>query len=219
MSVRIAEWAAEVPAGVLAGSVLAVPPEDRLEAAEVLHRAGHQVHADVFLSAHGEVSGITMEVVQAIMTRVPDAKVDLHIIEVARSEKPDVALIDAEDYVLKMARELGTVSLTVPQHMFDARAASVRAARLAGLKVWAEIRPEHCVPEISEGIDGGMVMLIPPGTDHSSDHNQLAKVRAMNHLGLPIGVDGGVDREVARSALAAGATHVVSGRALFLDQG
>lgn len=219
MSVRIAEWAAALPAGVLAGSVLAVPPENRLEAAEVLHRTGLRVHADVFLSEHGEVSGITLEMVQAIIMRVPDAKVDLHIIEVARSQKPGDALIDAEDDLLKKARELGTVSLTVPLHMLDAHAASVRAARLAGLKVWVEIRPEHCVPEISEGIDGGMVMLIPPGTDHSSDRNQLAKVRAMNHLGLPIGVDGGVDREVARSALAAGATHVVSGRALFLDQG
>jgi pentose-5-phosphate-3-epimerase len=57
-------------------------------------------------------------------------------------------------------------------------------------------------------------MFIQPGTKQRADPAHLEKVSRLARI-LPVGVDGGITREIAAQCFQAGARYVVSGRDLL----
>ena len=58
-------------------------------------------------------------------------------------------------------------------------------------------------------------MLIEPGTRNAADPSLVSRVAELSTR-LPVGVDGGVTSDLAERCIAAGATTIVAGRALFV---
>lgn len=225
--VRLAQWAAEHSPELIAGSIFSVGSSVRWEAAQLLKRSGHGVHADILFHPDGTLGGVRPDELRMISAELPDTRIDIHLID-ARADKTsgwagrDDLLHRAAVEILKLAAEVNARWVTVVQELLQevyAEPAGVLARQIdllrrSGTRVWTELAPGQ---ELDENLaaDGSLIMLIPPGTVSTADWSQLEKIRTVASTGLPVGVDGGVDGSIARQALAAGATHVISGRGLL----
>ena len=74
--------------------------------------------------------------------------------------------------------------------------------------------------EVLDDIDFVLIMSVNPGFGGQAFiHSSLAKIRRLRHLigdrNLDISVDGGVDSKTAGSLVAAGATTLIAGSAVF----
>jgi hypothetical protein len=95
-------------------------------------------------------------------------------------------------------------------HVSATAPASSRACRSG----WVEIPPDDPSFEVPESVDGALVMFIQPRTKQRADPAHLEKVSRLARI-LPVGVDGGITREIAAQCFQAGARYVVSGRDLL----
>ena len=78
-----------------------------------------------------------------------------------------------------------------------------------------EVSPAAAGPlEPLGGLDGALLMLVPPGTRQAADATLLTKVETLART-LPVAVDGGVTPEIAHRCRRSGTTFVVSGRSLL----
>lgn len=209
--VAVQPW--DTPPGVsTAGSLLSLPPELQPAAAELLHAQGRWVHVDVLAAAGEAVGGVAVEVLVAVRAALPAARVEVHVIE--RADGPAApGSGDLLDQLLAARPQ----RLFLPPAWCAAGNPASRRIRGSGGELWTEVAPTvdvDVVRGLAAAVDGALVMLIPPGTREAADLSRLETVRQLSGY-LPVGVDGGVRPEHTAACLAAGAVHLVSGRALL----
>jgi pentose-5-phosphate-3-epimerase len=212
-AVRLAPWFATLPESVLGGSLYAVPRELRVDAATVLAANGCAVHADMIVSATGEQLGVSPDELLAVRAALPDARIDVHLMLVddVFAEGQSDAVAD----VLRTAEAVGAERVATSPALLDLPGDVFPDLRRAGVPVWIEVGPGHDGSGLPrEGVDGALVMFIRPGTTDSADPAHLGKLAELANV-LPVGVDGGVTAELATASVKAGATFIVSGRALL----
>lgn len=206
-AVRMSAW--DTPPGVsTAGSIYAVGAHLQLSAARLLQGQGRWVHVDVMAEGGRPVGGVPLATLDEIRATLPDARVEVHLVSRAPGRLDEV-----------LGRVLGArpQRVVLPLRKHGAMGTLARSVRERGAQVWAEIAPDARVPEagaLRDEVDGALLMLIPPGTRQDADLTRLDAVRALAPH-LAVGVDGGVDSDNTSSCVAAGAVHLVSGRALL----
>ncbi|MCT9080874.1 beta/alpha barrel domain-containing protein [Streptomyces fulvoviolaceus] len=194
------------PGVTLAGSIYAVAEADRPVTAEHLGRAGLWIHADVIMNdlAH---RGVDLSLVRSLSER-GIGPLDVHVIA------PELDVLIDEICAQKVDR------VTFPFEScpsLDAVANTAERIRSSGAAAWLAVAPGTELAEIRpcfETIDGLLVMLIEPGSTGAADPTLAARA-GQTGPDLPAGVDGGVDAANLGACLDAGASYVVSGRALF----
>lgn len=215
-AVGIAEWAvaisADAPDGPRAsGSLYAVAPAEREAAATALAARGLNVHVDVVIDPAGRHRGLTPDEMRAARAAAPDARLEVHLI--VDGAEPGADSDRAVGETIAAAIETRVAVVMLPPELCAEPGALVAALRSAGIAVWAAIGP-HDAAVVPAGADGALVMLIEPGTLDSADPALVDRVAELSRR-RPVGVDGGVTEELAERCIAAGATTIVAGRALF----
>jgi pentose-5-phosphate-3-epimerase len=199
-----APWHRDFP-GLLAGSVYAMPPGARAQAARVLCAAGIGVHVDVMAEDEGFPRGIDAAELSEIATAVGPSRFDVHLIG-------SPAFVDT---ALSRVLAHAPAKVFLPWPAFtDERAAAVRAS---GASAWVALWREwdgSGAPAWPADPDGVLVMLIEPGTRGRCDGERLAIATACA-ASLPVIVDGGVTEDIAPLCVTAGAEAMVVGRALL----
>jgi pentose-5-phosphate-3-epimerase len=207
----------DTPADVsTAGSLYALPPESRPAAAALLHARGHWVHVDVLTAGGQVVGGVAVETLAAVRAALPAARVEVHVIELGAG-----AVAPAPDDLLERLLAARPQRLVLPPVWCAAASPASRRIRRHGGELWAEVAPGvdvDVVRELTDAVDGVLVMLIQAGTREAADLSRLETVRRLAEH-LPVGVDGGVRPEHTAACLEAGAVHLVSGRALLQPTG
>jgi len=211
--VMIEPWHRDLGDYVVGGSVYAVQPKLRIEAAAQLAAANCRVHADIILGLNDRHRGVTYDELAAIRQAAPTARIDLHLIVTGQSVGE--ARLAEERRAISTAVQIGAEFITVSRQALTLHASELAAARAAGTKLWLELPPDQPGTDTTVmDLDGVLVMLIQPGTKQSADLVHLAKVERLAKS-LPVGVDGGVTRTIAAQSRHIGAHYTISGRDLF----
>lgn len=211
--VEIAAWVDDHPRGTLAASLYALPDERRLEGAHAARAAGCWLHADLILrpsrSHPGRLRnvGVAAEQLRAVAAALPGAPLDLHLI-LLQDPPPEVWRPQITALVGELL-EIGPARISTSPRLLAHLDKTLPG--LAGLQRWHELWPGL---EPTPAVDGHLLMLIEPGTKQAADPERIASIDGLATAG-PVGVDGGVTREVAARVVAGGASYVVVGRALF----
>ncbi|WP_156322484.1 hypothetical protein [Leucobacter musarum] len=216
-----ADWVAELPDGAVYASLYSAPEATRDEVAARFVGAGLPMHLDVIIARderHGLVHlGIAPELIVTLGERHPDALLEVHVIVLAATVSDD-DVRDEIGRVLVCASRAGAQRVALPTpHAADFELSA--AFRAAGGEIWSVVNPEdeleaHRHLDGDEATTGTLVMLIEPGTRQSARPELLTRVSALAPS-TRVGIDGGVDADLAARALALGAHHVVVGRALL----
>lgn len=208
MSVVLQPWHRDLGPHVVSGSLYAVDPGERLEAARLLHEAGCRVHVDVIVGPGGH-QGVTWAELYAVRALLPEARLDLHLIVLHDGPDPDAALAVRAGHDLALA----TLATAAPQ--IAAQRPALDVLRQTGVRLLEEVAPTLAGPrEPLAGLDGALLMLVPPGTRQPADASLVGKVETLART-LPVAVDGGVTPELAHRCRRGGAEFVVSGRSLL----
>lgn len=218
-TITLAPWHRTV-SDALAGSLYAVPPELRTHAAHVLADANVAIHLDVIIDTDGDQVGVSLEDLLRVRAERPDARVDVHIIvlELAlgatetrqSTRRVRRALLDTLAVSATIRAERVSASPTLLNIEPDAWA----RVRSSGAEVWAEIVPGDDGMTLPDGADGALVMFIRPGTVDQAAPDRLQVIAELAQT-MPVGADGGITAELAQRCVEAGASVVVSGRALL----
>ena len=114
-----------------------------------------------------------------------------------------------------------TVHLEATVHAQRVLAEIRRRGRKAGISI-VPATPVEALSEVLDDVDLVLVMTVNPGFGGQQliprtlrKVEELARARAARKLGFLIEVDGGINRDTARSAVEAGADVIVAGSALF----
>ncbi|MCU1566102.1 MAG: ribulose-phosphate 3-epimerase [Pseudarthrobacter sp.] len=210
-TLRLAGWAAKFEPEIISGSVYAVQPPERLEAAKMLDHAGYRVHVDLIVSADGIHVGVSPDELLLIRDALPDARLDVHLI------LPKTGLFgsvrETAEAAIRTAKDAKAETLVVSPEALHSFSDVLTEHSDHPVEIWAEVAVGSDATNVS-GVDGALVMLIESGTKNSADRTHLNKVPALATAGK-VGIDGGVTASVAAEAWEAGATVIVSGRALF----
>jgi pentose-5-phosphate-3-epimerase len=183
-----------------------VAAADRPAVAERLQRAGLWIHADVIMDDLTH-RGVDLSLVRTLVERKV-GPLDVHLIT------PELGDVFDEICALKVDR------VTFPFVSCADTAAVADAAeriRRSGAAAWLAVAPGtelDAVRPCFETVDGLLVMLIQPGSTDPADPALSARA-GQARLGLPTGVDGGVNEANLGTCLDAGASYIVSGRALL----
>ncbi|WP_072804200.1 hypothetical protein [Rhodococcoides yunnanense] len=182
----------------LTGSIYAVAPELRVDAARALVDAGISVHIDVMAPNEGLPVGITVDELDELAAVVPQDKLGIHLIG---SSEAVEAMLPAVPHAGDLYVPIGT-----------------RASQ--SIRLWAAIwdeADEYSAPTVDlDGYDGVLVMLLEPGTSGAADPDRL-RIAAAFAGRTAVTVDGGVTEELMSSCHTAGATTMVVGRALLTN--
>jgi pentose-5-phosphate-3-epimerase len=209
--VMVEPWHRDLGDYVVGGSVYAVQPKLRVQAAVQLAAANCRVHADI--GPNGRHRGVSWNELAAIRQAAPTARIDVHLIVIGQSVgAPRLA---EERRAIETAVQIGAEFITVSRQVLSRHASELAAARAAGIHLWLEVPPDKPgtdAPGIA--VDGVLVMLIQPGTKESADLAHLAKVERLGKT-MPVAVDGGVTRKIAAQSRQLGASYTISGRDLF----
>lgn len=218
-TITLAPWHRTV-SDALAGSLYAVPPELRTHAAHVLADANVAIHLDVIIDTDGDQVGVSLEDLLRVRAERPDARVDVHIIvlELAlgatetrqSTRRVRRTLLDTLAVSATIRAERVSASPTLLNIEPDAWA----RVRSSGAEVWAEIVPGDDGMTLPDGADGALVMFIRPGTVDQAAPDRLQVIAELAQT-MPVGADGGITAELAQRCVEAGASVVVSGRALL----
>lgn len=218
-TITLAPWHRTV-SDALAGSLYAVPPELRTHAAHVLADANVAIHLDVIIDTDGDQVGVSLEDLLRVRAERPDARVDVHIIvlELAlgatetrqSTRRVRRTLLDTLAVSATIRAERVSASPTLLNIEPDAWA----RVRSSGAEVWAEIVPGDDGMTLPDGADGALVMFIRPGTVDQAAPDRLRVIAELAQT-MPVGADGGITAELAQRCVEAGASVVVSGRALL----
>ncbi|MGF7234031.1 MAG: hypothetical protein ACQSGP_03590 [Frankia sp.] len=185
----------------LAGSIYAVPVDERPSAVGLLARQRLWIHADVF--AERDV-GVDPGFIADLAGRGV-SPIDVHLLTSGALDALDAVCVP------------GVARVTFPYEGVGDIAGVARYVRRAGARPWLAIAPtttlEECAPFVGH-VDGLLIMMVEPGTQGGADLGQLEKVAAADRR-IPVGVDGDVGEDNIGRVLAAGAGYVVIGRRLF----
>lgn len=209
--IRLAQWASAFEPGTISGSVHAVPVSLRVEAARRLTSQGQRVHIDFIVADDGTALGVTPEDLLRVSKEVPEARFDAHLI-LPEQHVTDAVLKAAASAIHALEQVHAETFALSPQAMetFSDLLPGLRERKVA---IWTEI-PVGTDPRHLDPADGALIMLIESGTQNHADRSQLQKVTALAGTTC-VGIDGGVTATLAVEGRAAGASLIVSGRALF----
>ena len=188
----------------LSGSVIALPPDRRMDHARSLTAKGHWVHADRIEGSFRGQAGVSLEELRQL-ARIPDIRLDVHL------------MVDDLWAALPGLPSHGIARLTLQSDDSDDLAPLVRRSRSHAREVWLAVHEAAMGrTQLREsGADGVLVMLTPPGQPgHQADLDRLALVEATCAHGWPAGVDGGVTEDNLDRIGERGARYAVVGRAL-----
>lgn len=204
--VALADWHQRFP-GLMAGSVYAVEPHARSDAARVLAVAGLDVHVDLMAESERMPAGVSLAELRDIANTVHRKAVGVHLI--GSAEFVDATLPEV------LPLQPGVVFL--PWAAFtDDRARLIRATGgAAWIAIWREWEG-LADPAWPAAPDGALVMLIEPGTRNNCVIERMSIVAACASE-MPVAVDGGITEEIAPLCVSAGAQSLVVGRSLLLD--
>lgn len=201
---RFAPWHTRFPR-LLAGSVYAVPPAERVEAAAELAEAGLDVHVDLMAPGEGLPVGVGLDELRAIAALVDGERIGVQLIG-------SVEFVDA---VLPAVLETSPGKVFLPWAAFTED--RVRLVRAGGSSPWLALWTEWDgtgAPTWPTLPDGALVMLIEPGSSDSCQVGRLELAAACAAL-VPVAVDGGVTEDVVALCVTAGVESMVVGRALL----
>lgn len=148
------------------------------------------------------------------------------VVKWIKSSKPlDVHLMieNPEDYIDDFAKA-GASSLTVHAEASDDLPTLVRAVKALGVKAAVSIRPKtavHALREVIDLLDMVLVMTVEPGfAGQEFMEDMMSKVKEIRETraDLDIQVDGGINEETAKVAVAAGANVLVAGSYIFKSE-
>jgi len=212
---RIAPWAARLTGAAVSGSLYAVAAPHRAAAAASLAEEQMAVHVDAIITAAGEHRGVTPTELRMVRRKLPSARVEVHLIVDGGAADLGERARGAVDVVIAAAIETRVDLVVLPTALHRDPASARVALRAAGIAVWSEVAPADR-PIVDRAADGALVMLIAPGSDDGADPALVSRVAELSPR-MPVGVDGGVTPELAERCIAAGATTIVAGRALFVS--
>jgi ribulose-phosphate 3-epimerase len=140
--------------------------------------------------------------------------------------KLDVHLmIENPDAFLRVFAQAGADQLIVHQEVCPDLPRTLQAIRALGIKAGIAIKPgtsESFLPDVLRLADVIQVMTVPPGFGGQdflpAELGKIGRIRKMLHeleLPVPIAVDGGIDEQTAPLVVAAGATVLIAGSAIF----
>jgi pentose-5-phosphate-3-epimerase len=118
------------------------------------------------------------------------------------------------DELLAVAGALGVEAVSASAPLVAAHRGALDRLREDGVALWLELAPGPADGQLPDGIDGALVMFIPPGTTQAADPARLAEVARLS-VHVPTAVDGGITEQLAAACVASGATYVVAGRSLL----
>jgi ribulose-phosphate 3-epimerase len=138
-------------------------------------------------------------------------------------------MIDNPDLFIREFAQAGADRLIVHQEVCPDLARTLRSIRDLGVQAGVAISPDTDVSVLEKILGGAdliQIMTVKPGFGGqefiSTQLEKIDRLRAMllkNGLTIPIAVDGGVDERTAPKVVAAGATVLVAGSAVFNRQG
>jgi len=211
--VTLAGWHSTLPHNVLGGSLFAVESAARGQAAVALFENGCGIHADIMIDGDGVITGLSSDELRAARAAAPDGAIDAHIMFLGDGFLPaaDTAVRAAIVNVVSV----DVVRLAVSRAIIDRFGPELEELRARGIRVWIDVAPGDDGSSIDrERVDGALVMFIEPGSTDAADPSNLDKLAMLSSF-LPVGADGGIAADLCNACLDAGASYVVSGRALL----
>lgn len=189
---------------VLAGSVIAVPANQRDGLTDRLLNARHWVHADMIAGRYLGQNGVTVEELLRLAGQA-GPRLDAHLM-----------VDNVVETIGLLPPDIGRITIQYPA--VDAIEEAMAHARPKARSVWIALDNPTTV-ELSRalacGPDGLLAMLTPPGkAGHSADLRRLEPIKSAAGTQLPFGVDGGVNEENFDLLHEAGVVYAVAGRAL-----
>ncbi|WP_329060968.1 hypothetical protein [Streptomyces sp. NBC_01429] len=206
------DWYRAYPPFTVGGSLYAVPPAHRAATAAALAERDCRVHVDIIVDAAGRGLGVSRHELDRARALAPGARIDLHLI--VADALPPAATAGIVGATVATAARLGVEAVTMDLARIERCPTAIDALHRSGIALWLEHSPGGRVQELPPGVDGSLVMFIPPGTKRSADPSMLTEVGRLAAT-MPTAVDGGITAPVAAQCVAQGATYIVAGRSLL----
>ncbi|GGJ22283.1 ribulose-phosphate 3-epimerase [Paenarthrobacter histidinolovorans] len=189
---------------MLAGSVIAVPADQRDSLTGRLLDARHWVHADMIEGRYLGQEGVTIEEIIRL-AELAGPRLDAHLM-----------VDNMVETISHLPQDIGRITIQYPA--VDAIEEAMAHARPKARSVWIALdSPSTSVLSraLACGPDGLLAMLTPPGqAGHAADLRRLDPIKNAAGTKVPFGVDGGVNEENFKLLQEAGVTYAVAGRAL-----
>lgn len=195
----------------VSGSLLGIPTALKPDTARELWFSGAWVHADVLEGRYAHQPGFSYSEIGDLHDLNP-SRLDVHLMV----EDPVAAC-------QRLPPGLGRITVQMADEVD--LAAVVNAARARAEAVWLAVDDSYDPKAVDDlmtrisalDIAGILVMLTPPGHPRRrASPDQIDEVRRLHrNCRLPIGVDGDVNARNLDELIAAGASYLVSGRALL----
>jgi len=198
---------------IIAPSILSADFSKRAEEVRAVEGAGADwIHVDV-MDGHF-VPNITIgPIVVEAMRRVTDLPLDVHL------------MIDNPDRHLEEFAKAGSTSLTVHPETCQHLHRTIQTIKELGVKAGVALNPAtpiSTVEWILEDVGLVLIMSVNPGfggqefiprtIEKIKDLKSMIETR---NAAVPIGVDGGINKETIRPAAEAGADIFIAGSAIF----
>lgn len=188
----------------LAVSLLAAKARDRAEmikTARQIDAAGAAVHVDLMDATVTRGVGIDLEIL-ADLTAV--AQVEVHLM-----------VADLDTMLATVLRARPARAVVHPSWVVDFSRIADRLVE-AGVATWVGVGPgQSFLPDRALATTGVVVVALTPGAqDETLRTDTTGRLRRFAGP-WSLGVDGGVDPGNAPQLIAAGASHLISGRAIF----
>jgi pentose-5-phosphate-3-epimerase len=197
----------------LSGSLLGVPAARRHEAAKELWSNGAWVHADVLEGSYAHQPGVSLSEIEELH-RLNAPTLDVHLM-----------VDDPAEACRRLPSGLGRITVQIAAGLSPAEI--VAAARSRTESVWLAVDETYDSEVLDEliaatrGLDvaGILVMLTPPGQPGKrAGLERIEEVRRLHrNCEHQLAVDGDVNAQNFDAVVAAGATYLVSGRALLSE--
>jgi ribulose-phosphate 3-epimerase len=131
-------------------------------------------------------------------------------------------MVERPEHHVAAFAEAGADGMTVHVEATPHVHYAIQAVREAGCRAGVALNPAtpvEAIAEVAELVDLVLCMTVDPGWGGQPfiprSPDKVARLRALLPAGTALEVDGGIDADTAPAVVAAGATHLVAGSAIF----